>query len=68
MGKSLGYEFNKTQIKNGTYSPMVHGRIESEQERLRQLTLELLEGKRAMPMHVTNLPPPTPPAPTVAAT
>ena len=58
MGKTLGYEFNKTQIKNGTYSPMAHGRIESEQERLRQLTLELLEGKRAMPMHVTNLPPP----------
>lgn len=67
MGKTLGYEFNKTQIKTGTYSLMAHGRIESEQGRLRQLTLELLEGKRAMPMHVTNLPPPTPPTPTVTA-
>ena len=56
MGQCLRYDFNKTQIKNGTYAPMAHGRIESEQERLRQLTLELLEGKRVMPMHVTNIP------------
>ncbi|NDV14207.1 hypothetical protein GZH52_15665 [Crenobacter sp. HX-7-9] len=57
MGKSLGYDFNKTQIKNGTYSPVAHGQIESEQGRMRQMTLELLEGKRVLPMHVTNLPP-----------
>lgn len=57
MGRCLGYHFNKTQIKNGTYSPTAHGRIESEQERLRQLILELLEGNRAMPMHVTNISP-----------
>ncbi|MFC5519957.1 DUF6680 family protein [Polaromonas jejuensis] len=62
MGKTLGYDFNKTQIKNGTYSPVAHGRIESEQERMRQLTLELLEGKRMLPMHVTNIPH-NPPAP-----
>ena len=63
MGQCLQYDFNKTQIKNGTYAPMAHGRIESEQERLRQLTLELLEGKRVMPMHVTNIPPNNPPTP-----
>ena len=56
MGKSLGYDFNKTQIKNATYSPTAHGRIESEQERMRQFTLEVLEGKRPLPMYVTNLP------------
>lgn len=56
MGKALKYDFNKTRIKNGTYSPTAHGRVESEQERLRELVLELLEGKRALPMHVTNLP------------
>ena len=56
MGKMFAYDFNKTQIKNGTYSPMAHGRIESEQERLRQLAIELLEGKRVMPMHVSNMP------------
>jgi len=56
MGKSLGYDFNKTQIKNASYAPMAHGRVESEQERVRQLALELLEGKRAMPMFITNMP------------
>lgn len=35
MGNSLGYDFNKTQIKNGTYSPGAHGRIETEQGRIR---------------------------------
>lgn len=57
MGNALGYDFNKTQIKNGTYSPTAHGRIEEEQQKIRSMTIELLEGKRALPMHVTNLPP-----------
>jgi hypothetical protein len=56
MAKALGYEFNKTQIKNGTYSPTAHGRVESEQENLRRLTLELLESKRSIPIYVTNVP------------
>jgi hypothetical protein len=56
MGKSLGYNFNKTHIKYATYSPTAHGRLELEQERMRQLTLEVLEGKRSFPMQVTNLP------------
>lgn len=56
MGQSLGYDFNKTQIKNGTYAPTAHGRIEEEQEKLRNLLLEVLESKRALPMWVTNLP------------
>lgn len=56
MGKAVGYDFNKTQIKNGTYSPTAHGRIEGEQERIRAMLLELLDGKRVLPMHVTNIP------------
>ena len=56
MGKCVGYDFNKTQIKNGTYSPTAHGRIEDEQSHIRSMTIELLEGKRVLPMHVTNLP------------
>jgi hypothetical protein len=56
MGQVLGYDFNKTQIKNGTYAPVAHGRIESEQELVRQLTLELLQGKRSLPMCLTGVP------------
>ncbi len=57
MAKCLGYDFNKTQIKNASYSPKIHGIIEAEQESVRRLTLEVLEGKRPIPMHVVNLPP-----------
>ncbi|WP_075793754.1 DUF6680 family protein [Massilia putida] len=56
MGVCFGYEFSKTQIKNGTYSPTKHGRVEEEQERVRLMVLEVLEGKRAFPMKVTNFP------------
>lgn len=56
MGQAVGYGFNKTQIKNGTYSPTAHGRIEGEQERIRAMTLEILEGKRELPMRVKNIP------------
>lgn len=55
MGNSLGYDFDKTHIKNATYAPMAHGRIEEEQQAIRSQTLELLAGKRVLPMFVTNL-------------
>lgn len=61
MGQCLGYSFDKTQIKNGTYAPVAHGRIEEEQEAIRAHTLELLQGKRVLPMFVTNLPAPVRP-------
>jgi hypothetical protein len=56
MGKAVGYEFNKTQIKNGIYLPTAHTRMEEEQERFRSMLLEILEGKRVVPMFVTNIP------------
>ena len=56
MGSSLGYAFNKTQIKNGIYAPIGHSRMETEQEQIRQLVLELLSGNRSLPMDVTSFP------------
>lgn len=35
---------------------MAHGNIEEQQEALRRGLIELLEGKRVVPMYVTNLP------------
>jgi hypothetical protein len=55
MGQTLGYDFNKTQIKNGTYMPTAHGKTDEEQERVRHLVLEVLEGRRDFPMRVTNI-------------
>lgn len=50
MALVLKYDFDKTQIKNSAYAPKAHGDIEAEQNALRRLSLELLEGKRAIPI------------------
>ena len=57
MGKNFGYDFNKTQVKNATYSPTAHGQYEAEQANLRANLLEVLEGKRDLRMRVTSFPP-----------
>lgn len=56
MAIVLNYDFDKTHIKNSSYSPRAHGDIEAQQEALRRGTIEILEGKRVLPMFVTNLP------------
>jgi hypothetical protein len=56
MGKSLGYDFDKVHIKNATYVPVAHGKLEEEQQALRTQLLEVLSGNRVIPMYVTNLP------------
>lgn len=56
MAQVLDYDFDKTHIKNSSYSPMAHGNIEEQQEALRRGLIELFEGKRIIPMYVTNLP------------
>lgn len=56
MGKSLNYDFNKTQIKNGTYAPNAHGTQEEEQRKIRAHVLEILSGEKPLPMHITNIP------------
>lgn len=57
MGQALGYDFDKIQIKNATYLPIAHSRIEEEQQAIRTQTLDLLHGKLVLPIHVTNLSP-----------
>jgi hypothetical protein len=56
MAIVLDYDFDKTHIKNSTYSPVAHGDLEAEQSALRKGLIEVLEGKRPIPMIVTNLP------------
>lgn len=56
MANALGYEFNKTQIKKGAYAPIAHGHLEKDQEQLRKMWLELFDGRRSLPMHITSLP------------
>lgn len=56
MAKVLNYDFDKTHIKNSSYSPIAHGKMEDEQSAVRQGVIEILEGKRVLPMHITNWP------------
>ncbi len=56
MAKVLNYDFDKTHIKNSSYSPVAHGNLDEEQAALRRGVLEVLDGKRQIPMYVTNMP------------
>ena len=54
MAQVLDYDFNKTYIKNSSYSPRAHGDIEDEQRIIRKYLIELLEGRRRVPISVNN--------------
>lgn len=55
MAQVLNYDFDKTHIKTSAYSPMVHGMNEDEQIALRRGLLEVLEGKRQIPISFPNI-------------
>jgi hypothetical protein len=50
MALVLDYDFDKTHIKNSSYAPKIHGDIDAEQAKIRRMSIELLEGKRAIPV------------------
>lgn len=56
MAKVLDYDFDKTHIKNSSYQPRAHGEADDQQTALRTSVLELLNGSRSVPMHITNWP------------
>jgi hypothetical protein len=58
MARVLNYDFDKTHIKNSSYSPRAHGETEDQQAALRKGLIEVLDGKRTLPIAITNLPRP----------
>lgn len=52
MGKCLGYDFDEVEIKKGAYYPMGLGNVEQEQHALRRGLLELLAGRKRIPVGV----------------
>lgn len=56
MAIVLNYDFDKTHIKNSSYSPMAHGELDDQQAAIRKGLIEVLDGKRTIPMFVTNFP------------
>jgi hypothetical protein len=57
MGQHLGFNFDKTHLKNQSYYPQGYDDLEVEQAALRRATFEIVSGKRPLPMWVANLPP-----------
>jgi hypothetical protein len=55
MSQNLGYNFDKTYIKNMSYSPERHEIIENDQEKLRTAVLSLLQ-HGSIPISITNFP------------
>lgn len=61
MARSLGFDFDKTEIRKTSYFPIDYGDRETEAYRMRVGLLELIDQKRTLP--VTIYPPPAPAAP-----
>jgi hypothetical protein len=58
MGRSLGYNFEKTHIKDTCYYPEAHGDIATDNFVIRKKLVELLTAKASLPMFITNIPAP----------
>lgn len=56
MGSYLGFDFDKTHIKNECYFPRGYSLLEDDQTSIRKAILEVLAGTRPLPMFVVNLP------------
>ena len=56
MAIVLHYEFDKTHIKNSSYSPRAHVDTEAREIALREGLLEVLAGKHPIPISFMNLP------------
>lgn len=56
MGRHLGFNFDKTHIKNQSYYPQGYGDLEEQNAAVRRSLLEILSGNRSLPMWVVNLP------------
>jgi hypothetical protein len=52
IGKNLGYKFDKVYLKKGAYYPAFAVNVEQEQHALRRSLLDVLEGKRRIPVGI----------------
>jgi hypothetical protein len=61
MGISLGYYFEKVQIKRGHYYPRMYGDINAETTIIRRGLTKIFLGEKAFPIIAAVLPPPQQP-------
>lgn len=53
MAQSLGYTFDKVQLKKGFYAPQGHADLELEQLQIRKGLVELLTGRSNLPVKLS---------------
>jgi hypothetical protein len=63
MANVLNYEFDRTTIRQSSYFPRSHSELEEDQTAIRKGMKDLIEGKKVIPMYVTNFPAPPDEAP-----
>lgn len=56
MATTLGYKFDKTHIKRSSYFPQGHGDYENDHMMIRKGLVEIISGKKSIPMEVTQFP------------
>lgn len=56
LATATNFKFDRGQLKAGSYSPEAHGTVELEQQAMRSLTLDILLGKKSLPMEVKAWP------------
>lgn len=56
MACALDYEIDETHIKNGIYSPEGHVALENDQFEALKGWIDVLNGNRAVPIRVVNMP------------
>lgn len=54
MAIVLNYDFDKTHIKNSSYSPRAHGETEIQEIALREGLIKVLAGERPVPISIIN--------------
>lgn len=56
MAADLNLRYDRALLRNGAYIPRGHTDLESEQQKLRHLAIEVLSSKRPLAMDITNFP------------
>lgn len=54
MSQTLGYGFDKVNLKRDCYRPEGHNQLENQKTDIMNGVVELLEGKRSLPVNITS--------------
>lgn len=54
ISKAVGYDFSETEIEASSYAPILHEHIESQQNKVLGYVVDILEGKKSLPVHITD--------------